>query len=398
MSNNITNNNIKIFKKKNNKKILKMNVDFNFKNFLIGDPSNNNILNNIPLIPTNYFNSYTNDNIGAKIIDKYYSIKYKLRQLRIIKNYILEILELSKDELNKKKVSFNKYNLKKNKLIIDFKEKLSDTIKDQNDFNHFKLNYCFEKYNYLKNIKINTPLFFTIFQNEYLGSNKSFFLNLFRSYIEIRNKLLKYIDVYSLQSLMAFDKSFFDLKNKLNMEKNKESIKENKGNNINYNHYLIYGNKGNNESSNLNNKKLYNKIHKFNLLYTPSINDNLYKKNHVSKMNKIYSVLYNNINKLLDTSNNDLFNVIINNIECDFSIIELLYYYVESKLFNNAIDNNTKIKNYIYDEINKFELYYEDYWDWYNNIDKKFKNDISNIDIGFNFEKFFKAIELEKFS
>jgi hypothetical protein len=85
--------------------------------------------------------------------------------------------------------------LKKNKLIINFKEKLADTIKDQNDFNNFKLNYCLEKYNYLKDIKINTPLFFTIFQNEYLGNNKSFFLNLFRSYIQIRTKLLKYTSI-----------------------------------------------------------------------------------------------------------------------------------------------------------------------------------------------------------
>ena len=406
MSSNITYNNIEKFEKEIFKKNIKNKhgnpiknekgnpINFNFKDFLSGKYDKINI----PLIPTIYFNRYSSvDNIGSNIINNYYSIKYKLRELRTIKKYIFTILELSKDEINKKTVSFNKYKLKKNKLIIKFEEKLVDTIKEQNDFNHFKLKYCFEKYNYIKDIKINTPLFFTIFQNEYLGSNKSFFLNLFRDYIKLRNELLKYIDSDNLQSLMAFDKPFFDLKNKLSMEKNAGLNKENiKSNKENYNKYLIYGNKGNNNVNNTNNTSpLYNKIHKFNLLYTPSINDNLYKESHVTKINKIYSELYDNINKLLNSSNNDLFNVTINNIDCDFSIIELLYYYVEPKFFNNAIDNNTKIKKYIYGEINKFELYYEDYLNWYkklneNNVKVINSSNLSKMDFG----KFFESIPL----
>ena len=408
MSSNITYSNIEKFEKnifkesiknKNNNTKVK-DFNFNFKDFLIGNYDKVTI----PLIPTIYFNRNIYDNIGSNIINSYYLIKYKLRELRTIKKYIFTILELSKDEINKKTVSFNKYKLKKNKLIINFEEKLVDTIKEQNDFNHFKLKYCFEKYNYIKDIKINTPLFFTIFQNEYLGSNKSFFLNLFRDYIKLRNELLKYIDSGDLQSLMAFDKPFFDLKNKLSMEKNAGLNKENiRSNKENYNKYLIFGNKGNNNVNNTNKTApLYNKIHKFNLLYTPSINDNLYKESHVTKINKIYSELYDNINKLLNSSNNDLFNVTINNIDCDFSIIELLYYYVEPKLFNNAIDNNTKIKKYIYGEINKFELYYEDYLNWY----KKFLGNINEESNGINlsnlskmdFGKFFKDIPLNNSS
>jgi hypothetical protein len=203
---------------------------------------------------------------------------------------------------------------------------------------------------------------------------------------------------------MAFDKPFFDLKNKLNMQDSKETNKKNKEsnkkNNINYNDYLIKGNEENNNVNNNSNKneKLYDKIHKFNLLYTPSINDNLYKENHVSNMNKIYSHVYNNITKLLDTSNNDLLNITLNNIDCDFSIIEFLYYYVESKLFNNAIDNNTKIKKYIYDEINKFELYYENYLDWYKKINQSTESLISNTNTNnnFDFKSFFSSINLEK--
>ena len=196
---------------------------------------------------------------------------------------------------------------------------------------------------------------------------------------------------------MAFDKPFFDLKNKLNMKVIKESTKENnknnKNNNIKYNDYLIYGNKENNNlNANSNNKKsMYNKVHKFNLLYTPSINDNLYKESHVSKINKVYSHVYDNIIKLLDTSNNDLLSITINNIECDFSIIEFLYYYVEPKLFNGAIENNTKMKKYIYDEINKFELYCEDYINWYNKIDENIRssNSDSDSDENFDFKSFF---------
>lgn len=399
MSNNITEKNIKIFKNKIFKEIVKKNnssvkAPFNFKIFLEGKY---NKINTIPLIPTVYFNNSIYDNIGAEVINNYYSIKYKLRELRNIKKYILVILELSKDEINKKTISFNKYKLKKDNLIIDFKEKLSDTIENQINFRGFKINYCLEKYNYLKNIKVSTPLFFTIFQNEYLGSNKSFFLNLFRKYIEIRNKLLKYIDSNNLQSLMAFDKPFFDLKNKLNMKVTKESTKENnknnKNNNIKYNDYLIYGNKkNNNKNANSNNtKSMYNKVHKFNLLYTPSINDNLYKESHVSKINKVYSHVYDNINKLLDTSNNDLLSITINNIECDFSMIEFLYYYVEPKLFNGAIENNTKMKKYIYDEINKFELYCEDYINWYNKIDSERSSFGPSPDENFDFNKFFDS-------
>jgi len=86
-SNNIKNENIKIFKGK----IFNGPLDpFDFKKFLLGAKDKNNI----PLIPIIYFNENFNDNIGANIINNYYSIKYKLRELRTIKKYIFTILEL----------------------------------------------------------------------------------------------------------------------------------------------------------------------------------------------------------------------------------------------------------------------------------------------------------------
>ena len=73
MSRNITYNTIKIFQNKIFKEKIKKNdsveIPFNFKDFLIGKPDENNI----PLIPTTYFNKDPfGDNIGSKIINNYY--------------------------------------------------------------------------------------------------------------------------------------------------------------------------------------------------------------------------------------------------------------------------------------------------------------------------------------
>ena len=48
----------------------------------------------------------------------------------------------------------------------------------------------------------------------------------------------------------------------------------------------------------------------------------------------------------------------------DFYFIKFIFYYVDQKDFNKAVDNHYMCKKYISKSINNFERYYDDYIDY----------------------------------
>ena len=116
--------------------------------------------------------------IGNKIIDIYYTVKTNLEELEVIKDFTLSILEISKTELEKVKVSKDKYKLKENKMLYKFKSSIGDTFeKDpvkitnltkalpKSEFNQFLDNYIKKKCNFISSVTEINPYFYYIFRN-----------------------------------------------------------------------------------------------------------------------------------------------------------------------------------------------------------------------------------------
>ena len=395
-------------------KFLKRNGTISISDYQIKDIFlNPDSLFNIPTIPSIYF--FKNDTCGYNIIDAYYNIKYYLKKIYELKTFILTILEESKDEIEKSKkiLDKKKYNLTADDTILVFQNKLDSTIKTQSDFINFKNNFLKNNYSIFKENTFSHPYFVNIFQRIYKGDNKEFFLNLFREYSQIRNKILKYranlfrtTEFYindsknEYYSLLAFS-SFFDLDPILKMkeikEQRKNKIKNNKLNNINYNDYVlnVNNNKYRKNEKCMTKPVLYKKIHEFNLLYVNDIDKNVYKIKYSENIDKIYDNLYKHYKYVVDENKVDIYENIIELIELDYALIEFLYYFVEKRLYNNAVDINYQVKNNINEKISVLEDYYDEYLEWY----KKFRmcdKSLNPVDLFLkdevDFEKFFMSL------
>lgn len=416
----------------------------------------------LPIIPTIYFISedkqfrdssgnsskVLNDNIGSTIINNYYTIVRYLKRLEIIKKFIIATLDSSKYYLNKK-ISRERYNLFEKKLIFSFKDNVNETFTKQKEFVDFIDSFIKNNFSILNNNYKDIPNFMTIFQAEFhetsdINNSKTFFINLFKKYNDIRSKIIKYI--VSDCGILAFH-LFFDLSKTKEYEKVKylEALKKNSKNKDKIpdeSKYLLYGNRKvknsnfNNKNlsvgnvvestvvpssypskaiitkinfisspetpyniknfnppeksfslpeSNLNNYKriknvsgknlkvtdrsMVNKIHDFDLLYTNVLNQQYYKDEHSKNINNYYKEFKKSIeNYIGDNAKFDIFSVISSSLENDFCLIQFIFNYVDPVIFNNAVDNHYKIKEYISKKINDFEEYYDQYIDWYNNF------------------------------
>ena len=216
MSNNLNPNNLKPFI---NPKI----INIKLQDIIV---TNNNKDKLLPLIPPIYFQDIQEDNIGSTIINAYYNIDFNLKKLNIIKNFIISILESSKYDLEKINFSRERYKLYNENLFFNFSNNITNSFKTQDDFKEFVNQYNNNKYDLLKNNNIeNFPFFIKIFQNEYQNNSesKTYFMNLFKKYLEIRAKLIKYIKTN--YGLLAF-KFIFDLSNTQFFAKVKEIEKK----------------------------------------------------------------------------------------------------------------------------------------------------------------------------
>lgn len=496
-------------------------ITFKFKDII----SNSTKKNLLPLIPVIYFKKgpiplNNIDNIGSEIIDNYYTIKILLKKLEKIKKIILDIIDTSRSEFEKVNVSREKYKLNKDNLVHEFqnyktgdifkidrekfnfefhpehlfKRDYESIFKDQNEFITFVDEFIYhdkaktiENFSLFKSSDDKYPYFYKIFQNEYKGKSKTYFVTLFKKYFELRKNILK--QVRANHGLLAFT-LFFDLTATKNYQKMKEEegLKKNMSTNE-YNNYILYGmnsmnrdkyeigdivrekNTSPNEDfkiieynnhnkqyilgKKINNsivkrgatKNLLNtnytiiykhiddnfkvgdvitnvfdntniyqilkidptdldkkyhidiisgtrpryysdlqfkqqfrtsidkitkrdlgkKIHNFDLLYVNILDQQYYKDEHTNNIYRIYENFYNSTQNIIGYSvKSNLYNFLINSFDMDFYLIKFIFYYVDQKDFNKAVDDHYNCKKYISKSINNFERYYDDYIDWYN--------------------------------
>ena len=347
------------------------------------------LLKKTPLIPSIYFNKNNSNNT---IIDTYFTLSLLFDKLENIKQKILFILETSKDDLENMKFSMDSYKLSLNNLLITITNRpnkdFEKYFKNQNDFkkfiDEFTKNDNFQIFkdngNFQKSLN-----FLYVFQNVFneSSSKKQYFLSLFKLYINTRIKLIDLIK--SNYGILAFS-SFFNIKID-KPEKKKENIKKDT---INYNKYQFVSNAVNedynNKIDNKGNKKIkYNldtKISENNLLYSSNFfNIETYKELHLKKINELFNKFHDSLLSFVGyKSRNNLYNLSYYNIETDFYLLKFIFNYVSTDLFNKCIDINFKIKAKINKSINIFDIYYEQYINWWKELNGLSLNESNNSD------------------
>lgn len=286
----------------NKNKITKNNIQPFISNKILNKNIIGNLLSNdeakkpLPLIPG--FEFYENDNIGSKIINNYYKIKTSIDNLTTIKNFICDIVEVNKDELEKINIKKESYNISdKNNLIITFNNNINNTFTKNNTFDSFFDNYIKNNKNFIKKNNSDIPLFIKIFQENYSKvevdlKKKTYYMNLFKQYTTLRENLLtNYLSQmkdgkqeYKNTGILSYDCIFNILKK--NKTKNINStLNSSSKNNINYSKIKIRGTLKRNNNS--NNFKIGD-IVKFN--GKNGTIKNIDYKNH---FNKPYKIIYN---------------------------------------------------------------------------------------------------------
>jgi len=391
----------------NKTKINPSNPQF-FETFFSSTPT-------IPTIPSVYFKQ--NDIYGSNIINDYYKLKILFNRLDKIKNIIKFVLETSKDELNNININLNKYEIigKQNiifKMTDNYSSDFNTNFSTTTNFEIFRQKFMSEKYNLFENIDYteNSILFYYIFQHEY-KTNKKYFLTLFNEYVKIRKDILQMIN--SNYGLLAFE-SVFELKKNIESYKKNENSSKNKINQKNKINYAKYKYQDENQyninnlknikglsinSNNITAPTEYTKIpymiNEYNSLYTTNIhNSENLKSDHKTRLLNLFKNVHQPLNYIIThTSNITLYDFINNNIDYDFNILQFIFYYVKPELFNNFIDNNIKIKNYIYKKIGVFDTYYDLYIEWWKRLSSKSTSTkLGSTGSELNFKTFFENI------
>ena len=125
----------------------------------------------------------------------------------------------------------------------------------------------------------------------------------------------------------------------------------------------------------------------------------MFKNKYSTDINKKYLELLESTKKFVGekfTHSFSLDDIIKNSIEADFNIFNFIFNYVDPLLFDKVVDENYLIKDNISRSIDQFDLYYEQYINWFNKL-KGFTNNINQNNDGLNisdFERFFhKTLE-----
>jgi len=140
--------------------------------------------------------------------------------------------------------------------------------------------------------------------------------------------------------------------------------------------------------------KLNQKISDNDLLYRNIIDKQTLKDNYLKNITKKYSELLESTDNFvgkISTQTFTLDDIIKNNIQVDYNLFDFIFNYVDPLLLNKVIDENYMIKDNISRHMDQFDLYYDQYIDWFNKL-KGFTYNINNSDYKLNisdFERFF---------
>ena len=334
---------------------------------------------------TKYFYLFPKQNdelFGKNIMSNFYSTKYLFKKLEDFYVMMKNIIELNKEKL-KKDVNRNNYIFNQSNYI--FFNKL--TKNSENDFNNLfnvslastsskiiskinkdddyvskflEIDGVFNCLSYTEN-----PFFMNLFEENYNGNDKDFFMDLFKTYNNIRQKILsvsKLKDNSGILSLEPFIK--YDINTDSNKNEDKKENKNN-GNTNNFSNSNFY-NTGKSIYSGLSakggadpNKNITN----YSLLYKKKLNNvsQIYSEN----IHNIFNNLHENLQNIVSFDRErSLYEILLMSIEIDYKSLLFFYSFIESVKFKIIVDTSKQINTYIYDNIRLYKQYLPSFQVW----------------------------------
>lgn len=356
---------------------------------------------------------------GENILNKYYSTKYIIEQLKDLYETITNIIKLNKPlfdtKVNTRDFIFNEnnfilYNKLTNNKEKDYKELFSNNLVDDltkkiltnkenkldDLINNFSNNGGFVSLSGNKN----NSFFYNSFKKFYNSHNRPYFMSLFKSYNNIRNQLLKSIPLINNHGLLSIGPIIgYNINNSNNINeknKNKENVNDYSiynlitiNNSLYKSNFSSEGNKPKEESNknssntiedsnNVNYSAYYNRKNTL----TPIYSD--YTKNIKIIYNKMYDSLYN-----LTIANTQvqisLYDLLMTSIELDYYSLLFFYSYIQEKQYHSILETSLKINDYVYLSIKKYNTYLSNYLTWKSTfINNKKINEINMINDNIN--------------
>ncbi len=355
---------------------------------------------------------------GKNIMSNFYSTKYLFKKLEDFYVMMKNIIELNKEKL-KEDVNRNNYIFNQSNYI--FFNKL--TKNSENDFNNlFNVSLASTSSKIISKINkdddyvskfleidgvfnclsyTSNPFFMNLFEENYNGNDKEFFMDLFKTYNNIRQKILsvsKLKDNAGILSLEPFIK--YDINTDSNKNEDKKENKNN-GNTNNFSNSNFY-NTGKNIYSGLSTKKGTTPASSLTTSpttissTTPLVEKNttnyslLYKKK-LNNVSQIYSEnihnIFNNLHEKLQNivsfdRERSLYEILLMSIEIDYKSLLFFYSFIESVKFKIIVDTSKQINTYIYDNIRLYKQYLPSFQVWkskYVNENKLASTSTTNI-------------------
>jgi hypothetical protein len=327
---------------------------------------------------------------GKDIITRFYSTQYLFKKLEKICNMMKELLELNKDklnmEINRNNYLFNRANfIFFNKFTLNYEDdfnnlfdtalqsvesKISETfIKNDKDFIS-KFLEIDGVINCLSNTQ--NPFFYNLFNENYNGPSKDFFMKLFEEYCDIRKQILNVCKLdknAGILSLEPFIKNDIKINNSNNV-KQKSNNKKNSNNENAFENAVFYNNTPKNLYNGLNIRPTAygpKKSNAFKIIETNKTNYSLlYKKNmgntddkHLNEMRRIFKELHDNLYSPDGIVSFDrkrpLYDILMKSIMIDYSSLIFFYSFIESVKFRIIINAVVKTNSYINDNIKLYK-------------------------------------------
>ena len=327
---------------------------------------------------------------GKDIITRFYSTQYLFKKLENCYTMMKELLELNKDKLN---MDINRNNYLFNPSNFIFFNKFTPNYED--DFNNLfdismqslgsqitqKVNKNkkdfiskFLEIDGVINCLSNTqnPFFYNLFNDNYNGRSKDFFMKLFEEYCDIRKQILNVCKLdknAGILSLEPFIKNDIKINNSNNV-KQKSNNKKNSNNENAFENAVFYNNTPKNLYNGLNirpNTYGPKKSNAFKIIETNKTNYSLlYKKNmgntddkHLNEMRRIFKELHDNLYSPDGIVSFDrkrpLYDILMKSIMIDYSSLIFFYSFIESVKFRIIINAVVKTNSYINDNIKLYK-------------------------------------------
>lgn len=334
---------------------------------------------------TKYFYLFPKQNdelFGKNIMSDFYSTKYLFKKLEDFYMMMKNIIEINKEKL-KKDVNRNNYIFNQSNYI--FFNKL--TKNSENDFNNlFNVSLASTSSKIISKINkdddyvskfleidgvfnclsyTSNPFFMNLFEENYNGNDKDFFMDLFKTYNNIRQKILSVSKLKNNAGILSLEPF---IKYDINTDSNKnEDKKENKNN----------GNTNNFSNSNFyyTNKTIYSGLSakggadpnknttNYSLLYKKKLNNvsQIYSENIHNIFNNLHEKIQNIVSFDRERS---LYEILLMSIEIDYKSLLFFYSFIESVKFKIIVDTSKQINTYIYDNIRLYKQYLPSFQVW----------------------------------